>query len=501
MSLRANVVANYVGQGCAALMGVVFLPIYARALGVEAYGLVGVFSVLQASMSLMDLGLTPAVSREMARYRAGVRSPEWIRDLLRSLERTCGVIACVVIASIYFGASWFAAGWLKPVHLQTGIIESAVQIMALALALRWLEQLYKGALQGLEDLVWLNAAQIVLATIRWGGAYLVLRRFPSVVAFFTWQATAACVSVVVLIGRAYAKLPKLGRAARFSWKTLTEIRGFAGGMFFGAVLSFLLTQFDKIVISKLLPLDSLGSYMLATNASMGLLQLVVPLSMAVYPRLTALAARNEAMLLEEIYLRACAWMAVLVVPASLVLALFSGSVLLMWTGSPELASTVAPLLTILALGTLCNGLMNLPYFLQLARGWPGLAVRINLVAVAVTVPATILAVRRFGAIGAAYVWLLLNVAYVIVTAHFMHRRILPGAKWRWYANAVVRPLAIGTVVAIIAKAALPVPLDRGAAAVETLGVGLLLTVCVAAALPQVRRDLCWFLANARERAS
>ena len=64
-------IANYLGQGWAALMGIAFVPLYVKVLGVESYGLVGVFAVLQASLMLLDLGLTPTLSREMARLRTG----------------------------------------------------------------------------------------------------------------------------------------------------------------------------------------------------------------------------------------------------------------------------------------------------------------------------------------------------------------------------------------------------------------------------------------------
>ena len=67
MSLKTNVTANFLGQGWRGLLGFAFVPVYIRYLGVEAYGLIAVFAVLQAWLGLLDLGLRPALSREMAR--------------------------------------------------------------------------------------------------------------------------------------------------------------------------------------------------------------------------------------------------------------------------------------------------------------------------------------------------------------------------------------------------------------------------------------------------
>ena len=63
MQVRHNIIANYLGQAWGALMGLAFVPFYIRYLGVEAYGLIGIFLLLQTLLSLLDLGLAPALSR------------------------------------------------------------------------------------------------------------------------------------------------------------------------------------------------------------------------------------------------------------------------------------------------------------------------------------------------------------------------------------------------------------------------------------------------------
>ena len=45
--LKRNLIANYLGQGWTALMGLAFIPLYIKYLGIEAYGLIGIFALLQ----------------------------------------------------------------------------------------------------------------------------------------------------------------------------------------------------------------------------------------------------------------------------------------------------------------------------------------------------------------------------------------------------------------------------------------------------------------------
>ena len=57
--LKRNLVANYLGQSWSAVMGLAFIPLYIHYLGMEAFGLIGLFAVMQAWLTLLDAGMTP----------------------------------------------------------------------------------------------------------------------------------------------------------------------------------------------------------------------------------------------------------------------------------------------------------------------------------------------------------------------------------------------------------------------------------------------------------
>lgn len=489
LSLRRNVVANYLGQGWAALMGIAFVPLYIKVLGIESYGLVGVFAVLQAWMTLLDLGLTPTLSREMARLRAGAHTAESIRDLLRSLEIIYSGLSTAMVIAVWFGTTLLVDSWLKSGGLSQAVMIDSIRIMGFVLAARWVEQVYRAALVGMQDQVWLNAVQAGLATLRWGGAYVVVAFFsPTILAFFVWQGVVSVLTSAILVHRTYTMLPVAVRSGRFSIKALLEVKGFATGMFLSAILTFALTQADKIVISKMLSLEQLGLYMLAATASGGLLLFITPMNNAIFPRLTEQVTNRDHAALVETYHRACEWMSAMIVPPALLLAFFAGPVLMLWTGDAHLAQSTAPLLTLLALGTLCNGLMNLPYMLQLAHGWTSLTVRTNAIAVLLVVPAIIWAVPRYGAVGAAGAWLALNVAYLVVLAHLMHRRLLLQSKRRWYRDAVALPLVAGGLCGAVLFFMLPASTDRMTAGITVTVSAATIFAAVLAALPTVRRS-------------
>jgi O-antigen/teichoic acid export membrane protein len=109
------------------------------------------------------------------------------------------------------------------------------------------------------------------------------------------------------------------------------------------------------------------------------------------------------------------------------------------------------LISLLVIGNALNGLMHMPYALQLAHGWTRLAFIQNAVAVILLAPAIYFATLRWGAVGAAGVWIFLNSGYLLISAQVMYRRLLVAEKSRWYVNDVGKVLLAVLIVTGVAR--------------------------------------------------
>ena len=442
MSVKRNIVANYVGQGVASLLSLGLVPVYIRYLGIEAYALVGLFAVIQSWMSVLDLGMGPTLGREMARFTAGKVTVQSIRDLLRSLEFIYFGLALAAAIALTAAAGWLAAHWLQADRLPVATVAGALSLLATVVALRFCEGLYRSGITGLQQQVWLNGATIILAVLRSFGALAVLAFIaPTIKAFFVWQGLVSLLSLAAMAAKLHLALPKAPRAPRFSWRALGEIRRFAGGILGISVLTLLLTQVDKVILSRMLPLTELGYYMLAATIAGSLYLLSAPIGLAVAPMLVRLVEAGDEAALSAVYHKSSQLLTVLLVPAALLLALFPGGVLLAWSGDPAIAARAGPILGLLAVGTFLSAQFQIPYVLQLAAGWTGLILRLNLAAVALLVPALIWAVPQAGAIAAAAASVALNLGYLLIGVPIQHRRLLRTEMWRWYRADVVLPAA------------------------------------------------------------
>ena len=176
--------------------------------------------------------------------------------------------------------------------------------------------------------------------------------------------------------------------------------------------------------------------------------MITPITQAFYPRLCELHARGDKLGFINAYHQGAQLVSVFAGSVATVIILFAETFLRLWTQNPELAQRSSSILSLLMLGNLLNGLMWIPYQTQLALGWTSLAVRINIVAVVVIVPAIIWVTPLYGAVGAAWIWIGLNACYLLIGIHFMYRHILSTEKWRWYFQDIFMPIIAGISVVI-----------------------------------------------------
>ena len=193
----------------------------------------------------------------------------------------------------------------------------------------------------------------------------------------------------------------------------------------------LVTQTDKLVLSKLLPLADYAYFTLAVLVAGGVLIVSGPISAVLLPRMARLSAERNEKGLMEIYRSATRLVAVIVLPATLILAFFADKVLIAWTGDVAISAKAAPVLVLYALGNGVLALAAFPYYLQFAKGDLKLHVIGNLFFLLLLVPCLVWSASRFGAIGAGYAWLLANVTYFVAWIPLVHRRFAPGLHLRW----------------------------------------------------------------------
>ena len=483
-SLSGNLLANYVSQIYITLIGIVMVPLYLKYMGAEAYGLVGFFAMLQAWFNLLDMGLTPTMARETARFRGGATEALSYRRLVRALEGVFLVVALAGGGAMFAASGYVASSWLQAAHLRTAEVEVAVHLMAIIVAMRWMCGLYRGAISGSERLAWLGGYNSCIATLRFIGVLPVLIFVgvtPTI--FFSYHCGVAVLELGGLLIQANALLPSLpqGKRLPWSWAPLKPVLKFSLTIAFTSSVWVLITQTDKLVLSKLLPLAEYGYFTLAVLVAGGVMVISSPISGAIMPRMAKLEAERDHTGLIRVYRQSTQLVAVIVGAASITVTFCAEPLLWAWTGDKILAHQAAPILILYAIGNGILAVSAFPYYLQYAKGDLRLHLIGNAVFVALLIPAIIWAASQYGGVGAGYVWLAMNLISFVAWLPLVHRKFAPGLNLKWYVQDVLIIFLVTGVVGYCLNTILPHSDSRGWQIGAVMGFGLVVLLAGAGA--------------------
>lgn len=440
-SVKKNVIANIIGRVLSAVLSIVFVPYYLKYLGVEAYGLVGLYATLQSVFMLADMGLSGTFMRETAKLSVERCNARILRDLCRTFEGIFLAIGLGIACFIALCSRIVAERWVNVNTISSDSVVLAIVFIGIVIGLQFPFYIYQGGVQGLQKQTSLNIVLVGMALLRGLCAVFILAFIDaSIQAFFIWQAVVSVLQLMVGHVLLWKNLPAAQERPRFDLGLLRPLMRFAAGTAGITLTGLVLTQADKIILIKMLPLDKFGYYTLSGVVAGGLGMIAMPFNNAIYPRLTQLVAENKKTELIDLYHRACQMMAVPLISMGLVMTFFSKEIILAWTGNMVTAQNTFMLISFLAVGNVLMGLMLIPYALQLAFGWTKLGLIFNAFSVLILIPALIWLVLKYGAIGACLCWVALYLIQITGMIHCMHRRFLQGEKLKWYVDDVIKPL-------------------------------------------------------------
>jgi O-antigen/teichoic acid export membrane protein len=496
MSLRKNVAASLFSQLYVALISIVMVPLYVRYMGPEAYGLVGFFATLQAWFNLLDIGLTPTLARETARQRGGAVDTLSYRRLLRALEGLFLATGVAGAGALLAASASIATDWLQASQLPPDEVLAGVRLMALIIAMRWMAGLYRAAVSGAEQLVWLGGFNAIIATLRFSGVLpLLIYVGASPSLFFGYQLLVAVIELAVLVTYAYRLLPAVPghTALGWHWAPLKPLLRFSAMIAFTSSVWILVTQTDKLVLSRVLPLADYGYFTLAVLVASAVLVLSAPIGSALMPHLARLEAEERYAQLIVVYRQSTQLVTVVTGAASCALVFGAEAILWAWTGDAQLSQRAAPVLILYAVGNGVLAVSTFPYYLQFAKGDLRLHMIGNAVFVTLLIPLVLWAAIQFGGIGAGYVWLAMNLVAFVFWLPLVHRRFQPGLNYPWYVEDIGVIALAGTAAGYAVSRTFPPAGSRWAQfmAVAVIGISALIAGALASSAIKGKIGMAW----------
>ncbi len=465
-TLWHDVLANFVGKGATVGLLLVSTPLYLQFAGIEAFALISFATTLQSVMVLFDLGVGTTINRILATARVrGVSSG--VASATFRLERwSIGLTLAIGALSVATFPSILPA-WLQvsPDTMPGG--SWVFVFMSLAVVSQLPATFYTGVLNGLGQQQILNWFVAIMAFVKLGGGAILLSLSPKLDWFFAWQG-ASNVILLLLLRHVYRK--NIGSSDIRSVSEAFSLRGhipYALGVGATAAMGVMLTQIDKLLLSRLLPLAEFGHYMLGWALCSGIFMCALPATTACFPRLTG-SVNAPGHATRDIFYTGCQIIAATAIPVAALVIVFPQQILAIWTGENCSVKNAHETVSLLALGAMLNVFCQMPHALLLAHGKSRVGLMANMLMVLLIIPLLIFLVSRYGLIGAGWTWVVLNAGYLFVGNSLILAWLLPRNLSQWFRACVVVPVAVVFIPMIGAAILVSVPVERSFASIFAL---------------------------------
>lgn len=446
--MNKNIAANYLGRFWSFFSGFLFTPLYIHYLGIESFSIISLAIVISGLMIVLDAGLSATLSRELALKNT---SNSVKVNTFSTFEILYFIICLLVICIIFIFSYQIANDWLNLDKIDPLAVSYYLKVMGVGIAFELLSNFYIGGLMGLEQQVKANLYKIGWGIARNALVVIPLIYSPSLELFFIWQTVATITYVFLirhsLINELSTKIP-LFRKPVIDKEVLKSSWKFAVGILLISIVASVNTQMDKLVITKLLPINILGYYMLATSISMVIISFVTPVSAAMLPRFTALFSQKRVREVSLLFNKIFLIVSIIIFSFGCNIIFFSKELIWIWTGNINLANSSYQYVPFLTLGTMMLSIQLLPYSISLANGYTKINNYLGIVCLIITLPGYWIMTKNFGAIGAAMTWGFTQTLVTPFYIYFINKRFFlnPITAHQILRNFVI-PLSIALLTA------------------------------------------------------
>lgn len=416
--IRRNIFANYIGAAAMVAAPVIALPWYLSILGPKQFGLISFVTALQAFLGLLDSGISQVSMREFSvRMNETKEGRHSAATLLFGFERIYWIVAvCAGIITLFF-SDFISNHWLVLDAESTALALAAVCGAAVIFTAQFPGTLYRSFLAGAQAQVTLNAIAVTGLLLRHVGGVILLTIWPQLSTYLIWQAGIAVLETAVRHYFAWKILDI--RRVDVTWNStvLGSIWPRVAKMSGAVILGALAVQMDKIILSRMLPIEQFGYYVIASTISQGVLNLIYPLVQAISPRIMQLSF--EPIALRALNIKLARSISIMVIAGAAGFTVAGEWVLGFWLRDPKAVAMVHPLLSILLIGSALNAFYHVGYFNWLANGQVSRILLVNVASLLACLAVTPPLVSWHGIIGATFGFVAMNALGLVISLEWL----------------------------------------------------------------------------------
>jgi O-antigen/teichoic acid export membrane protein len=245
-----------------------------------------------------------------------------------------------------------------------------------------------------------NLIAVLTAIVQQGGTILVLLLRGSFLSVIYWYAACYCLRALLLFGASSRHFVMRSFLPGYFPDVVLRNWHYASRMLFTSITGFIYSQADRVIISKLMLVSTLGYYNVAYSTVSKATLLTSSVSTAAFPMLSDLFKSADRGKLMAQYYKLHDLLCVASIPL-LAAVPFAAMPLFSYLFNPEVARQLLLPTVLLSAAFYMNAILTIPYTFSLAVGRPDIGARQHFFDLFVVPPLTVLLIYEFGIVGAA----------------------------------------------------------------------------------------------------
>jgi O-antigen/teichoic acid export membrane protein len=419
--LRAGAVLSYIQLAAGNVAGLLLTPLLLRSLGQSGYGVYALVGTLVGYISLLDLGLGSTIVRYVARYRAQDDRDAEARFVTLCVLFYTGVALLVVAAGavLYPRLGSFFGGRLSPGELADAGAMFALMVGNLAVSFPL--GAYSALIVGHERFVFSRTFAIVRIVVRFGLAAALLAAGYKAVAIVVLDTVLNLAAGAVGAWYSHASLGFRFRAPRADRRFVREVVAFTAFVFLNMIVDQVYWRIGHVILGASVGPGAVAVFAVAMTFVQYYMQFSMGISGVLLPKVTRMVtAGASAAEITSLFSRT--GRAQLVVLAYVLggFTLFGKAFIRLWAG-PEYEGAWLPAMVLMVPLTIPL-IQNVGISILQARNQQAFRVVSYAVVAAANVAVTLVAVGRWGVLGAALGTALSLVVGNIVVINVYYRR-------------------------------------------------------------------------------
>lgn len=394
MSIIKNSIWNLVGYVIPSLVAIPALGYMAHKLGPELFGIYTIAIAVVGYAGIFDMGLTRAITREIAIYRNNSAERKKIiasaTVFLLALSTLGGCLVLIFSASIVHFLNITAADFVD--------INNSFKLLALTIPIFLLNQLWIAILEGDEKFKAVNIQKSFSSTFIAG--------MPALFVIFDGTLLSAIAGLLIsriislLIAFLLVRNEIVQSGMRLDFVTFKRLIFFGGWITVSNIISPAMVYFDRFIISNMLGARHVAYYSGPSEAIARLGILPAAVGRAIFPKLSCAGHKDELKRNMTV-----SWLLMFAVCAPVVIIgiVFAENILHLWLGTSYAAHS-KNILIILLVGFLFNALAQVPFTAIQSAGKAKITALLHCVEIIPYFVMLYFFVQHYGLIGVAFAW-------------------------------------------------------------------------------------------------